>query len=88
MLVACIAALIVFYRGIPVKFSLTIIILVMIVNISYILVDLFSPTSILWLTVLVVFDSFVQLQVPINIVFTERQWVAFKGYNLSLATDS
>ena len=88
MLVACAASLVVFYRGIPVRFSLRIIIMIIVVNVSYIIYNVLSIRSIALLAIKILFDGLIQLQVPVNLLFTERQWVAFKRYNLSLAVDS
>ena len=87
MLVACFAALWTISKGIKVKFSLTIIIMIIIVNVCMISSNLTGPSSIACLVFHCIFDGLVQLTVPINILFTERQWTALKRYNLTMAID-
>ena len=84
MLIACFLAIGVICRGIRVSFSLTIVGLLILVNTGYIVSYLFTPpTSVGNLSVMIAFDFLIQFQVPINILFTERQWIALKRYSLS-----
>ena len=90
MLAASFIALIIVLTGIPVRFSIGIICLITCVNLGYMIdstLALDNHTT--WhLVIKSLFDWMVQLQVPVNIMFTQQQWNALNKCKLSVAIDN